>query len=158
MSGKHLIMSGSITILSGKHLIMSGKHLIIRKWYLMSYIQNVPEKEIYYSIICHRTALLRGKTWRTGWRASSLPTRTPRRPWRSATRGWRATRPPSARWGPWLSCWACSTWQAYIGEGTLDLAVLPSHWTGEKCLDLFLPVHLLEPGLCLQLIRYSAGY
>jgi hypothetical protein len=101
------------------------------------YIKNVPEKEINLITICHRTASTLDRSWRTGWRASRPRTRTLRRPWRSATRGWRATLPPSARWDPWCSCWAYSTWQACTGEDTLDLMVPPFHWTGETGFDYF---------------------
>ena len=101
------------------------------------YVKYVPEKEINLTTICHRTASTRGKTWRTGWPGYSLPTRTPRRPWRSATRGWSGTPQPTALWAPWWSCWAYSTWQACTGGDTSDLTVLPFHWTGETGFDYF---------------------
>jgi len=55
------------------------------------YVKYVPEKEINLTTICHRTASTRGKTWRTGWPGYSLPTRTPRRPWRSGVESDAAT-------------------------------------------------------------------
>ncbi len=95
---------------------------------------------------------------RTGWRVSRPRMRRRRPTWRSARWGWRPTPPPSVRWAPWLVSWPWLTLGASTGDVTLDLMALPSRWTGEKCFYQFLPVHLPEPGLSLQLIRYSAGY
>jgi hypothetical protein len=101
------------------------------------YIKYVPEKEINLITICHRTASTRGKTWRTGWSGYSLPTRTPRRPWRSATRGWRATPQPTDLWDPWSFSWVWPTWEASTGGATSDRTDRTTRWTGETSFVYF---------------------
>jgi hypothetical protein len=103
----------------------------------VTYIKYVPEKEINLITIRHRTAPTRGKTWRTGWPGYSPPTRTPRRPRRSATRGWRATPQPTDLRDPWSLPRVRPTWEASTGGATPDRTDRTTRRTGETSFAYF---------------------